>query len=328
MDGAARMTSAERLLRSLLVWRWWTAARFALLGVRLNPSAVLLGRGRQLNVSRTCVLGARVRIDAGANGCVRLERGVWLAADTEVDTDSLVHVRCGTTVQRRCSLNGAVHIGRCCILAPNVFISSGRHLFREIAHLPIREQERLAEAQGLAPTLEQPVWIQDDCWLGVNVVVCPGVTVGKGSVVGANSVVTRNVRPFSVVAGSPAREIGQRLPWVPPKRVRMDDPLGMPYLLAGGALVACAPGDGIQVSAAEALKVAIASSSGRALVHYRAASEVEIRSGGSSYRLRPGAGVIDVPVQELMQCGGEYVVGVHLLVYGEANLEVLEIADA
>lgn len=322
------MTSAERLLRSLLLWRWWTAARFALAGVRLNPSAVLLGRGRQLNFSRTCVLGARVRIDAGANGCVRLDRGVWLAADTEVDTDSLVQVGHGTTVQRRCSLNGTVHIGRGCILAPNVFISSGSHLFREVVHLPIREQERLAKLQGGVPATERPVWIQDDCWLGVNVVVCPGVTVGKGSVVGANSVVTRNVRPYSVVAGSPAREIGQRLAWVPPKRVRMDDPLGMPYVLAGGALFATAAGEGIQVSAAEALQVAMAAGSGRTLVRYRAEKEVEIRSGDTVQRLPSGAGAVDLPVQELLRCGGESVVGIHLIVCGDARLEVLEVADA
>ena len=322
------MTSAERLLRSLLLWRWWTAARFALAGVRLNPSAVLLGRGWQLGISRTCVLGARVRIDAGSNGSVRLDRGVWVAADTEVDTDSRVHVGSGTTVQRRCSLNGTVHIGRGCILAPNVFISSGSHLLREAAHLPIREQERLAELQGGLPAPDRPVWIQDDCWLGVNVVVCPGVTVGKGSVVGANSVVTHGVRPYSVVAGSPAREIGQRLAWVPPKRVRMDDPLGMPYVLAGGALFAAAAGDGIQVSAAEALQVAITAGSGRSLVHYRAACEVDIRCGDTVHRLLSGEGVIDLPVQELMRCDGRSVVGIHLSVYGDARLEVLEVADA
>jgi maltose O-acetyltransferase len=52
-----------------------------------------------------------------------------------------------------------------------------------------------------------PVVIEDDVWLGTNVVVLPGVRVGRGAVVGAGAVVTRDVAPFTVVAGVPARPI-------------------------------------------------------------------------------------------------------------------------
>jgi maltose O-acetyltransferase len=52
-----------------------------------------------------------------------------------------------------------------------------------------------------------PVVIEDDVWLGTNAVVLPGVRVGRGAVVGAGAVVTRDVPPFVVVAGAPARVI-------------------------------------------------------------------------------------------------------------------------
>jgi serine acetyltransferase len=52
-----------------------------------------------------------------------------------------------------------------------------------------------------------PVIIEDDVWLGTNAVVLPGVRVGRGAVVGAGAVVTRDVPPFTVVAGAPARPI-------------------------------------------------------------------------------------------------------------------------
>jgi len=52
-----------------------------------------------------------------------------------------------------------------------------------------------------------PVIIEDDVWLGTNAVVLPGVRIGRGAVVGAGAVVTRNVDPFTVVAGVPARPI-------------------------------------------------------------------------------------------------------------------------
>ena len=50
-----------------------------------------------------------------------------------------------------------------------------------------------------------PITIEDDAWLGGSVVICPGVTIGARSVVGAGSVVTRDVPPDVVVAGNPAR---------------------------------------------------------------------------------------------------------------------------
>lgn len=55
-----------------------------------------------------------------------------------------------------------------------------------------------------------PVFIEDDCDLGVGSIILPGVTVGRGAVVGAGSVVTRTVQPFTVVAGSPARFLRTR----------------------------------------------------------------------------------------------------------------------
>jgi acetyltransferase-like isoleucine patch superfamily enzyme len=53
----------------------------------------------------------------------------------------------------------------------------------------------------------QPVLIKRGAWLGQNVVVCPGVTIGRGSVIGANSVVVKDIPDFSVAVGAPARVV-------------------------------------------------------------------------------------------------------------------------
>jgi len=53
----------------------------------------------------------------------------------------------------------------------------------------------------------KPISIGEDCWLGGNVVVLPGVRIGRGVTVGAGSVVTKDVEDFHVVAGNPARVI-------------------------------------------------------------------------------------------------------------------------
>jgi maltose O-acetyltransferase len=58
-------------------------------------------------------------------------------------------------------------------------------------------------------TLEfaKPITIGDDCWFGGGAIVCPGVTIGEGCVIGAGAVVTKDVPPYSLAAGNPARVI-------------------------------------------------------------------------------------------------------------------------
>jgi acetyltransferase-like isoleucine patch superfamily enzyme len=57
------------------------------------------------------------------------------------------------------------------------------------------------------PEFGAPISIGDDTWIGGAVVICPGVKIGNNSVIGAGSVVTKNVEAYTVVAGSPAKVI-------------------------------------------------------------------------------------------------------------------------
>jgi acetyltransferase-like isoleucine patch superfamily enzyme len=50
-----------------------------------------------------------------------------------------------------------------------------------------------------------PIFIEDDCWIGANVVILPGVRIGTGSTIGAGSIVTKDIPPFSVAIGAPCR---------------------------------------------------------------------------------------------------------------------------
>lgn len=65
------------------------------------------------------------------------------------------------------------------------------------------------------PVKHGPITIENDVWLGTGVVVLPNITIGEGAVVGANSVVTEDVRPYTIVGGSPARLIREvSVPWI------------------------------------------------------------------------------------------------------------------
>ncbi|QMU27706.1 acyltransferase [Adhaeribacter radiodurans] len=93
---------------------------------------------------------------------------------------------------------GPVAIGNYVILAQNVVISGLNHGYEDIT-IPIDLQQCTTKA----------ITIEDECWVGANVVITAGVRLGKHSVVAAGSVVTKNVPPYSIVAGNPARVIKQ-----------------------------------------------------------------------------------------------------------------------
>jgi acetyltransferase-like isoleucine patch superfamily enzyme len=146
--------------------------------------------------------------------------------------DPVAHITVGsgTYVSARCwltlsSAEGTIEIGDDCMIGESLTISCGGHVrigdgtgIGERATIIDQHHDpeswvRPALATGEAPRWgwamapPEPVSIGSGCWLGVNVVVMPGVTIGDGCVIGANSVVTDDVPPFSMAAGAPAKVI-------------------------------------------------------------------------------------------------------------------------
>jgi acetyltransferase-like isoleucine patch superfamily enzyme len=90
---------------------------------------------------------------------------------------------------------GLVEIGEHCMFANGCFITDADHRFDD--------PEKPVPWQGF--TSEGPTRIGDNVWCGANVVITGGVSVGRRSVIGANSVVTSDIPAFSIAAGAPAR---------------------------------------------------------------------------------------------------------------------------
>ena len=100
----------------------------------------------------------------------------------------------------RACADGNIEIGSQCLVSQFCSLIASNHAVA--ANRPIISQG--PDASRLGVTLE------DDVWLGSGVAVMPGVRLGRGSVIGANSVVTRSVPQYEIWAGCPARKIGQR----------------------------------------------------------------------------------------------------------------------
>ena len=96
---------------------------------------------------------------------------------------------------------GGITMGDYVLLGSNVTISSGKH--------PIDGAEPPIFARPVEP---QPIVIEDGVWIAAGAVILPGVTLRKGTVVGANAVVTRDTEAYGVYAGAPATKRRSRLP--------------------------------------------------------------------------------------------------------------------
>lgn len=83
------------------------------------------------------------------------------------------------------------------LIANRVYISDADHIFKNV-EVPILTQGDYFKGEVLLKT---------GCWVGIGAVIMPGVTIGRNSIVGANSVVTKNVADYTVGAGCPAKVI-------------------------------------------------------------------------------------------------------------------------
>jgi acetyltransferase-like isoleucine patch superfamily enzyme len=99
------------------------------------------------------------------------------------------------------SANKGMVIGSGVIIGPQLMVMGGDHNFRKVGF-------RIHECQ--AGGVNEPIIIEDDVWIGARVLILKGVKISEGAIIGAGSVVTRNVPPYSISAGNPAKKIGMR----------------------------------------------------------------------------------------------------------------------
>lgn len=200
----------------MLSERGWLALERALLALpdvdRVRPYWRALARlrarvmrARGLDVDPTAIVHERVHLHrgialilaAGAEIRDRVRIGIdepgLRASSFAVGAGSLVlsdsHIDCSAPV----TVGARTHVGR----RAQLFTHSHDVDRRDV---PVLD----------APVVSRPITIGDDVMLYSDVVVLPGVTIGDGAVIAVRSVVTRDVAPYAKVAGSPARQIGER----------------------------------------------------------------------------------------------------------------------
>ncbi len=182
--------------------RKWSLKRL----FKKSGAALILGRGVAIRHPGKISIGDRVAIDdyslidasgAGNDGIIMeddviISRNCVIQGKTgPVFIGKRTDIGCNTIIS---SVTG-ISIGNCVLIAGNCYIGGARYYTGEIS-LPIMDQGIYSKGA---------VSVGDDSWLGANVTVLDGVKIGKGCVVGAGAVVTRNLPDYSIAMGAPAK---------------------------------------------------------------------------------------------------------------------------
>jgi acetyltransferase-like isoleucine patch superfamily enzyme len=199
------MSRRQQLLRGRII-RWRGARSGSRFGVGVGTRIFYPGC---LNVGNDVTI-----LDYSYLHCLSA-KGVNIGSNTSIDRNLWLH--CGGTWENLdhgffiigensfigCNgvmgAGGGIRIGNNVLIGQNVNLHSENHIFADEGHL-IREQG--VSYQGIV--------IEDDVWIGSKVTIVDGVQVGRGSIVGAGSVVTKSIPPYSIVVGVPAKVIGSR----------------------------------------------------------------------------------------------------------------------
>lgn len=104
-------------------------------------------------------------------------------------------------IGERCVVPKNTIIGKYVMMAPEVHIVQNNHYYNDTS-IPMCKQG--------SPSIIPQTIIEDDCWIGIRSILTPGHRIGKGSIIAAGSVVTKDVEAYSIVGGNPAKLIKKR----------------------------------------------------------------------------------------------------------------------
>ena len=149
----------------------------------------------RLSSFKHCSIDPTAKVDSECTlSKVKMGRYSYVASGTRI-TDANIGSFC--SIGARCGIGGGVHPTDTVSTSP-VFLKGKNFLRKNFAEIPY------------SPSVT--VEIGNDVWIGEGACLMAGVKIGDGTIIGAHAVVTKDVEPYSVVAGVPAREIRKRFP--------------------------------------------------------------------------------------------------------------------
>ena len=183
-----------------------------------RANSLYIGTKRQLDILCTIIRWKPLLYHLGRRSIIKRtklvnnSKAIFIGDYTTIESGAVLSdLNCGVGINPKIRIgNGCVFLFRFqCNSAKSVIIGDNVLCASNVL---ITDSDHVVEKNGLPVTKNNkfntsPVLVEDNCWIGQNAVILKGVTVGKNSIIGANSVVTKDVPPCSVVCGNPAKII-------------------------------------------------------------------------------------------------------------------------
>jgi len=145
-------------------------------------------------VRENVTLGERAHIGIGSI--------LWAPKSLQIGHDVYIGKNCTIEVDGK--------IGNYVLIANMVgLIGRWDHDYRAIGR-PMSQTPWIGDEEYTGPGLDQKITVNDDVWIGFGAILLSGIEVGRGAIIAAGSVVTKNVEPYSIVAGVPSKKVGMR----------------------------------------------------------------------------------------------------------------------
>ncbi len=141
---------------------------------------------------------------------VELADDVHIGPFTIVSSPKKLRIGQGSYIGKYCTVQVSGTIGRGVLIANNVgIVGKVDHEFKTPG-VPVRNGEWIETSQRLQGLGDNNILIDDDVWIGFGSTILSGITIGRGAIIAAGSVVIKDVEPYSIVGGNPARLISKR----------------------------------------------------------------------------------------------------------------------
>jgi galactoside O-acetyltransferase len=182
------ITLLSQLVNQLFILRHRVSSSLAIgRGSKIRWQGISVGRGNRIVIGQHCIIAAKISFDA-SNGLISVGNNTYIGAS---------HLVCHTRIT----------------IGDDAVISWGVTVVDHDSH-STKWSERACDVADWRNGKKEwskvaiaPVTIGDKVWIGFNAIILKGITIGEGAVVGAGAVVTKDVPPYTIVAGNPARII-------------------------------------------------------------------------------------------------------------------------
>jgi len=166
------------------------------------PKLKIRGKAKNITIGDNVSFLGSVDLRNRENGKIIISDNVTIEGNVRLVSarDGTIKIGANSVIGAFSVFNGGddILIGKYCIFSTRVSINSNEHEYLKNEYI---------RKQGF---IHKPVIIKDDCMVGVNVAITKGTVLAQGSVIGANSVVTKDTEEYSINVGTPSKKIGER----------------------------------------------------------------------------------------------------------------------